>query len=78
MKRLREIKEAEINDNENEKNTRFKVNLTILLLVLAIFGGIMFFTGMIGEFFGKTTENIVLCIIAVILAVMLYADKKKK
>lgn len=63
---------------ENDKKVRFKVNLNLLLAVLAIFGIMMFFTGLIGEYLGTAAENIVLSAVAVVLAVMLWQTNKKK
>lgn len=69
--------EKEEQKNENvSKKAIFKVNLAILLAVLLIFGGIVLFTGFLGTFFSKTVENVVLVIIAAILAVLLYKSKR--
>lgn len=71
-----DMSEKQKKSEEVGKKSVFKANLVIMLTVLLLFGGIILFTGVLGDYFGKTTENIALCIIAGILAVLLYKSKR--
>lgn len=51
--------------------------ITILILVLCIFGAIVLFTGFLGTFFSKTAEMIGLIIIAAVLLILLIKSKQK-
>ena len=63
-------------EDKEKKQQNFKVNLAIMLAVLLIFGGIILFTGILGAFFGKTVENIVLILIAAALVFLLLKSKR--
>lgn len=63
--------------NENPKKGRL-VWILLLAIVLAVFGAIVLFTDFLGNQFGETAENIVLTVIAVILAILLYLTHKQK
>ncbi|MGC2872900.1 hypothetical protein ACPW7J_07300 [Ihubacter sp. rT4E-8] len=77
MKQEKEKTQKEGQGEEPSKSAKM-VWLLLLVVVLAIFGGIVLFTGFLGNQFGKTAENITLSIIAVILAALLYWSKKKE
>lgn len=73
MDREDEKKEEKLLNDEEERHGARHASIAI---VLAIFAGIVLFTGILGNFFGRKAENVVLIIIAVILAVMLYKSKR--
>lgn len=67
--------------NEEQKKDLKKSRLVwflLLVIVLAVFCVIVLFTDFLGNQFGKTAENMVLTVIAVILAVLLYISHKQK
>ncbi len=76
MDREDEKKDEKLLNDEDERHGARHASIAIILIVLAIFAAIVLFTGILGNFFGKKAENIVLIIIAVILAVMLYKSKR--
>ncbi|MGN0659443.1 MAG: hypothetical protein ACI4LA_07545 [Emergencia sp.] len=61
---------------EEEKPGLFKASVIIVLAVMAVFLVIVSFTGFLGNQFGKTAENAVLILIALILGVMFIRSKK--
>lgn len=61
----------------NPKNGRL-VWILLMVIILAVFGAIVLFTDFLGNQFGETAENIVLAVIAAILAILLYATHKQK
>lgn len=73
-------KEKEMNrDHEKEVRKQGKLLWILLLaIVLAVFGGIVLFTGFLGNQFGETAENAALAVIALILAALLYITHKQK
>ena len=50
----------------------------IVIAVLLAFAVIVSLTGIVGTYFGKTAEMIVLGVIAIVLLVMLISDRNKK
>lgn len=52
--------------------------IALLIAVLLVFAVIVSLTGIVGTYFGKTAEMIVLVGIAVILIIMLISDRNKK
>ncbi|MGF6375591.1 hypothetical protein M2140_000640 [Clostridiales Family XIII bacterium PM5-7] len=64
-----------IND-EQKKGLIRRASLGILLVVFLVFTGIIMFTGIINNLFGKNMEMLVLCIIAAFLVWLLYKSKK--
>ena len=76
MDREDEKKDEKLLNDEEERHGARHARIDILIIVLAIFAAIVLFSGILGNFFGKKAENIVLIIIAVILAVMLYKSKR--
>ncbi len=66
-------------DKDKESGKQGKLLWFLLLaIVLAVFGGIVLFTGFLGKQFGETAENAALIVIALILAVLLYITHKQK
>lgn len=76
MDKEEEKKEEKLLNDEEERHAVRHASVAIIIVVLAIFAGIVWFTGILGNFFGRSAENIVLIVIAVILAVMLYKSKR--
>lgn len=64
-----------IYEEEKKKNVK-KISAIIIFVVLFLFAGILILTGIISQLLGKTAENIALCIVAFILAIMLYKSKR--
>ena len=52
--------------------------IALLVAVLLVFAVIVSLTGIVGTYFGKTAEMIILVGIAVILIIMLICDRNKK
>lgn len=52
-----------------------KISFTIVMIITIAFIAILYFTGNIGQYFGKYAENISLAAIGVILIVMLVKGK---
>ncbi|MCI9639571.1 hypothetical protein AALA22_04775 [Anaerovoracaceae bacterium 41-7] len=61
---------------EQKEAGRFKVNLAIYLGVFLVFALIILVTGILGQAFGKTVENIALIGIAIILVLLLIQSKR--
>lgn len=59
-----------------KKTGRFKINLAIYLGVFLVFAAILLVTGILGQVFGKTVENIALIGIAIILVLLLIQSKR--
>ncbi|MEG0924544.1 MAG: hypothetical protein RR313_06865 [Anaerovoracaceae bacterium] len=69
--------EDEIKEQEKEKKSYRKASFVIVALVLVLFTGVLYITGVIGQHFGIMFENISLAVIGVILAIMLVKNKSK-
>ena len=68
-------------DKDKDKETGKQGKLLWILLlaiVLAVFAGIVLFTGFLGKQFGETAENAALTVIALVLALLLYITHKQK
>ena len=52
--------------------------IALFIAVLLIFAVIVSLTGIVGTYFGKTAEMILLGIIAMVLLIMLIADRNRK
>lgn len=53
---------------EEQNRPERAVSILLIVILLCVFGVIVLFTGILGNLFGKAVENIVLIVIAAVLA----------
>ena len=63
-------------EDKETKTSGFKISLSLLLVILVVFGLIVLFTDLLGNFFGKSAEIAGLIIIAVVLVIFLIKSKR--
>lgn len=75
-----DIKERKENtepiNEEQKRGLARKASIGILLVIFLIFAAVVLFTGILGNIFGKATENIALGAVAVFLILLLYKSRK--
>lgn len=60
---------------EEQNRPERAVSILLIVILLCVFGVIVLFTGIWGNLFGKAVENIVLIVIAAVLAFLLLRKK---
>lgn len=65
-------------DEQEYRGKYRKLSIAVVIIVLLLFLIILYATDLVGEYLGKTGENIALGVVALVLAAMLIRTKKDK
>lgn len=68
--------EEKIMDEQEYRGKYRKLSIAVVIIVLLLFLIILYATDLVGEYLGKTGENIALGVVALVLAAMLIRTKK--